>query len=347
MPDQHGASGNQQGGADDNFRVSSPQLSLPKGGGAIRGIGEKFAANPVTGTGSMTRADLPPARADPGLAHSFRSPTTPAPATARSASAGASRCRRSRARPTRGCRSIRMPKSRMSSFSPAPKIWCRFWSEREGDWVRDETLLAYVDGQELSHPALPPTHRGIVRAHRALDESSRSHGHLLALDLQRQHHHVVRQDDREPHRRSGRSRPHLQLADLRELRRQGQRSSSTSTRRKTPTAFDLAQAHERNRTDATRAANRYLKRIQYGNRHAVLARSCRLHLRRRCRAEWLFEVVFDYGEHDSDRTRRPTRRSAHVGRAPRSLLHLPRRLRGPHLSPLPARADVPPLSRAS
>src|SRR5690242_21488988 len=32
----------------------APVLSLPKGGGAIRGIGEKFAANPVTGTGSMT-----------------------------------------------------------------------------------------------------------------------------------------------------------------------------------------------------------------------------------------------------------------------------------------------------
>ena len=31
-----------------------PQVSLPKGGGAIRGIGEKFAANPVTGTGSLT-----------------------------------------------------------------------------------------------------------------------------------------------------------------------------------------------------------------------------------------------------------------------------------------------------
>jgi hypothetical protein len=30
-----------------------PSLSLPKGGGAIRGIGEKFAANPVTGTGSL------------------------------------------------------------------------------------------------------------------------------------------------------------------------------------------------------------------------------------------------------------------------------------------------------
>jgi DNA-binding transcriptional ArsR family regulator len=31
-----------------------PQLSLPKGGGAIRGIDEKFAANPVTGAGSLS-----------------------------------------------------------------------------------------------------------------------------------------------------------------------------------------------------------------------------------------------------------------------------------------------------
>src|SRR5229473_3122915 len=38
----------------DQFAVAAPQLSLPKGGGAIRGIGEKFAANPVTGTGSLT-----------------------------------------------------------------------------------------------------------------------------------------------------------------------------------------------------------------------------------------------------------------------------------------------------
>src|SRR5436309_13548510 len=34
--------------------VAAPTLSLPKGGGAIRGIGEKFGANPVTGTGSMS-----------------------------------------------------------------------------------------------------------------------------------------------------------------------------------------------------------------------------------------------------------------------------------------------------
>src|SRR4051812_27350576 len=39
---------------NDSFLISPPALSLPKGGGAIRGLGEKFAANPVTGTGSMT-----------------------------------------------------------------------------------------------------------------------------------------------------------------------------------------------------------------------------------------------------------------------------------------------------
>ncbi len=36
-------------------KVSSPPaVSLPKGGGAIRGIGEKLAANPVTGSGSLS-----------------------------------------------------------------------------------------------------------------------------------------------------------------------------------------------------------------------------------------------------------------------------------------------------
>ncbi len=39
---------------EEKFAVSAPSITLPKGGGAISGIGEKFAANPVTGTGSMT-----------------------------------------------------------------------------------------------------------------------------------------------------------------------------------------------------------------------------------------------------------------------------------------------------
>ncbi len=41
-------------GTGSGSQLQAPSISLPKGGGAIRGIGEKFAANPVTGTGSMT-----------------------------------------------------------------------------------------------------------------------------------------------------------------------------------------------------------------------------------------------------------------------------------------------------
>ena len=45
-----------QGGEKDSGPVQGGllQVSAPKGGGAIRGIGEKFSANPVTGTGSMS-----------------------------------------------------------------------------------------------------------------------------------------------------------------------------------------------------------------------------------------------------------------------------------------------------
>ncbi len=45
-----GSAGSPSGGQGP----SAPSITLPKGGGAIRGIGEKFAANPVSGTGSMS-----------------------------------------------------------------------------------------------------------------------------------------------------------------------------------------------------------------------------------------------------------------------------------------------------
>src|SRR5688572_31421571 len=52
----------QKGSEQGSTGIAAPVLSLPKGGGAIRGMGEKFAANPVTGTGSM----LVPIATSPG-----------------------------------------------------------------------------------------------------------------------------------------------------------------------------------------------------------------------------------------------------------------------------------------
>src|SRR5260370_3703400 len=55
MPEnQNSAGASPTESTEQSFSVSAPQITLPKGGGAIRGMGEKFSANPVTGTGSMT-----------------------------------------------------------------------------------------------------------------------------------------------------------------------------------------------------------------------------------------------------------------------------------------------------
>src|SRR4029079_13282110 len=71
---------------------------------------------------------------------------------------------------------------------------------------------------------------------------------------------------------------------------------------------DLAQAHERNRgpqRDARRTANRYLKRILYRNRTPLLKAGRRPRFVSKAQmdteiasGQWMFEVVFDYGDHD-------------------------------------------------
>ncbi|MBL8615713.1 MAG: hypothetical protein JNM72_08920, partial [Deltaproteobacteria bacterium] len=65
------------GRVPDGFRVSAPTVSMPRGGGGLASIGEKFEANPVTGAGSYT-IPLPasPGRAGqpgPGLALRYSS----------------------------------------------------------------------------------------------------------------------------------------------------------------------------------------------------------------------------------------------------------------------------------
>jgi len=52
-PTQESTSGQDQARTTE-ASSSSQSTQLPKGGGAIRGIGERFAPNPVNGTGSMS-----------------------------------------------------------------------------------------------------------------------------------------------------------------------------------------------------------------------------------------------------------------------------------------------------
>ena len=43
-----------QGSASDDFFVKPPAINLPKGGGAIRGVDEKFQVNPSNGSASQS-----------------------------------------------------------------------------------------------------------------------------------------------------------------------------------------------------------------------------------------------------------------------------------------------------
>src|SRR2546423_14038564 len=49
-----GGAGGTSGGQGGDGDAGLPALSLPSGGGAIRGIGEKLGVNPATGTTSMS-----------------------------------------------------------------------------------------------------------------------------------------------------------------------------------------------------------------------------------------------------------------------------------------------------
>jgi hypothetical protein len=72
-----------QAGAEKSA-FSAPSISLPKGDGAIRGIGEKFAANSVTVTGSM----VVPIATSPGRS-GFGPPVNLRPQLSRSYDSGA------------------------------------------------------------------------------------------------------------------------------------------------------------------------------------------------------------------------------------------------------------------
>jgi hypothetical protein len=58
--------------------------------------------------------------------------------------------------------------------------------------------------------------------------------------------------------------------------------------------IDTSRANESNRTPLSRSANRYLKRAKYGNRLPTFAHGDQ------AQNDWLFELIFDHGEHSAD-----------------------------------------------
>ena len=219
------------------------------------------------------RCRSPPAPAAPASARSSRSPTTPARATARSASAGASRCPRSPARPTRACPSTTTPTSPTSSSSPARKTWCRCSSrtrtargfarrtrphDRRRHYAvhryrpRIEGLFARIERWTTSRPTATSTGAPSPRTTSSPSTARTPNSRIADPD------------------RSQRASSRWLICETRDDKGN---AVLYEYKPEDGAGVDLTRAHERNRgdrNDPRRTANRYLKRIRYGNRVPLL-----------------------------------------------------------------------------
>jgi Salmonella virulence plasmid 65kDa B protein len=144
--------------------LAAPSISPPKGGGAIRGIGEKFAANPVTSTGSVSvPIATSPGRAGFG-AQLFLSFDSGA-GNGRSAWTAFALPPPSQGKPTKDSRGIGIPRNRTrtnSSFSGAEDlvpVLLEVGDEQSGTkWVREPVDPRTIN--EATYRARKPHQRG-------------------------------------------------------------------------------------------------------------------------------------------------------------------------------------------
>lgn len=282
--------------AEAAFAVAAPRVELPRGGGALRGLGEKFAANPATGTGSLSL----PLATSPG-----RGGFGPHLTLGYDSGAGNG--------PFGFGWSLSLPAVTRRTDQGLPR-----YDDAAGSDVfllsgaEDLVPVLAADGSRVEDRATAPGH--VISRYRP-----RIEGPFARIER------WTRLSDGDVHWRSlspdnvltlygkdARSR----IVDPEDARRvaawlvcetRDDRGNAVlyDYKAEDGAGVDLAAAHQRNRgagDDPRRTANRYLKRIRYGNRTPLLdaagRRPAALDGDEVDAAGWMFEVVLDYGEHD-------------------------------------------------
>lgn len=272
---------------EQNYFSSPPPISLPKGGGAIKGMGEKFAANPVTGTGSMSV----PIATTPG-----RSGFGPQLSLSYDSGAG------------NGIFGMGWNLALPSITRKTDKGLPRYWDAEESDvfilsGVEDlvpvlkedgsREILVSPDGQFKIHRHRPRIEGLFARIERwtnldsgAIHWRSISKDNITTLYGKTENSRIA--DPEYP--------THVfswSICESYDDKGNAIYYRYRSEDENNSTGIDLTQANERNRTPKSRSSNRYLKHIYYGN---PTPRQNDEDLS--ARQDWLFQVVFDYGEHD-------------------------------------------------
>lgn len=269
---------------------TAPILSLPKGGGAIRGMGEKLTANPVTGTGSLSiPLALSPGRSGfgPQLSLTYDSGagngpfgmgwSLGLPAITRKTDQGLPRY-------------LDAEESDVFLLSGAEDLVPVL--DGDGQRVRTPRTVHGVDYEV--HPYRPRIEGLFARIERwVAAETGISHWRSVSRDnvttlygFDPDSRIVDPADDRKIFSylacRTFDDKGNLALYRYAAENQQG---------------ADLSRTHEANRSADGRGTQRYLKRILYGNAPPYFASWTEDGEETPLPASWHFEVVFDYGDH--------------------------------------------------
>src|ERR1035437_5279627 len=275
--------------------VESPTISLPKGGGAIHGIGEKFAANPVTGTGSMTV----PVYTSPG-----RSGFGPQLSLSYDSGSGNG--------PFGFGWSLALPAITRKTDKGLPQ----YADDEESDIFilsGAEDLvpsLVMAKGEWGRAPSPRPTANGkqyVVHQYRPRVEGlfARIERWISPADPQDTFWRSISKDNMTTwYGKTSESRITAPTDASRVFswlicESSDDKGNVVSYQYKPEDSVDvdLTQAHERNRSNLTRSSKRYLKHVFYGNRIPYfpdLTQPTAVALP----TDWCFQAGFDYGEHD-------------------------------------------------
>ncbi|MBS1913351.1 MAG: toxin [Bacteroidetes bacterium] len=293
MSTSHTSDTRRHSGGDDRFFVTAPSIALPKGGGAIKGIGEKFAANPSNGTGSMSV----PIPFSPG-----RSGFAPKLSLTYDSGAGNG--------PFGMGWNLGLPTITRKTDKGLPL----YDDGHESDVFilsGAEDLVPALDGSGVPLSFPPRTVNGVT--YHVQRYRPRVEGLFARIEkwtdvaTGETHWRTITRDNVTTLYGSGNNSRIVDPADP---------NPSHPTRifswlicesyddrgnwilyeykAENSDGVNLGQANEHNRTAGQRATNRHLKRIRYGNRMSRLVDSNPAH------ADWMFDAVFDYGEHDPD-----------------------------------------------
>ena len=291
-----GAVTNQSGSASP-----VPSISIPKGGGAIRGIGEKFAANPVTGTGSLNVPIFTsPGRSGfgPQLSLSYDSGSgngpfgfgwsLSLPSITRKIDKGLPKYQDAN-------------ESDVFILSGAEDLVPVFKKDQDGNWISD-TKGNLIFDEELRDGYVVRRYRPRIEGLFARIErwTRKTDGDIHWRSISKDN--ILTVYGREEKSRIADPADKSRIFSWLICESYDDKGNAIVYEYATENeiGIDLSQTNECNRA---RTANRYLKRIKYGNSKPLLLDTTIYSFRRShivhpdfTSAGWMFEVVFDYDE---------------------------------------------------